>query len=121
MGNKQSVITNINIPYTKFRTKRELYIQGNPNKEYLISTQEFSYMASDPNYRPAISYVVLENSEINIIHFQIKDNELKLLAKITPRISPNVFNIWPLANKDILVNVINLFDITPNNCINPIF
>ena len=117
MGNKQSICKNINLTHNKFITNDILYIHHNTSNDYYISHNRILNLGSELNENFIMPYKLLPESIIEITNFEVKNSELKLLARITSKITDldNIKEIWN--NNEKQVNVISLFNISPNNYI----
>ncbi len=115
MGNKQSICKNISLTYSKFSTTTGLYIHHDKLKGYYISHNEMINIGSDldKNFEPP--YKLYPKSIVEITNFEVRNNELQLLARIKSRHSDfeNIGRVWKDENQ--LVNVIDLFKVVPNS------
>jgi hypothetical protein len=118
MGNKISAVhCNINLPCDTFTTTIGLYIHYDKMKGYYISHNEIMNIGSEldkDTYKP---YKLFPNSVIKITNFDVKNSELRLLARIESKYSDmeNIGHIWKDENE--LVNVISLYNVVPNSCL----
>ena len=115
MGNKQSICKNINLTYSKFTTTTVLYIHYDKSKGHYISHNEIINIGSELDKNFEMPYKLYPKSIVEITNFEIRNNELQLLARIKARYADfqGIGRIW--TNEDELVNVISLFNVVPNN------
>lgn len=115
MGNKQSICKNINVKYSKLTTTVGLYIHHDKSKGYYISRNEKINIGSELDKDYIIPYKLYPKSIVEITNFEVKNNELQLLARIKSRFSDfdNIGRVWK--DDDQLVNVIDLFTVIPNS------
>lgn len=118
MGNNNSITKNICLNHVKYQTNVDLYIHSTKDNEYYISTNEYINMGSDSSSVNLWCYLLPQKSIVNITKFEFKNNEIRLMAKLTPASTDKIVNLWSLEKKE--VNVISMFNIIHNSHLKPI-